>query len=73
MFNDRSLENMKKLAEQYEEEETKRKLLEAEAPAVKHTDMEDTDMDELLDADPDAEVFEMAENFGDLDEDVEDI
>ncbi|KAG0597404.1 hypothetical protein M758_UG335400 [Ceratodon purpureus] len=73
LFNDRSLENMKKLAEQYEEEEVKRKLLEAEAPAVKHTGMEDTEMDELLDADVIEDTDEIAENFGDLDEDVEEI
>lgn len=64
---------MKKLAEQHEEEEAKRKLLEPEAPAVKYTAMEDTDMDELLDADVDEDLDEIAENFGDLDEDDEDI
>jgi hypothetical protein len=64
---------MKKLAEQHEEEEAKRKLLEPEAPVVKHTAMEDTDMDELLDADVDEDLDEIAENFGDLDEDDEDI
>jgi hypothetical protein len=40
---------------------------------VKHTAMEDTDMDELLDADVDEDLDEIAENFGDLDEDDEDI
>lgn len=64
---------MKKLAEQYDDEEAKRKLLEPEAPAVKHTDMEDTDMDELLDGDVDEDLDEVFGNFGDLDEDVEDI
>lgn len=64
---------MKKLAEQYEEEEAKRQLEQPPAPAMKYTDMEDVDMDELLDADADGEIDEIAENFGDLDEDVEKI
>lgn len=72
LFNDQSLENMKKLAEQYEEEEAKRKLAEPDTPAV-ITDVEDTNMDELLDAYADEDVDEIAENFGDVDEDVEDI
>lgn len=59
---------MKKLAEQYEEEEAKRKLEQPEAPA-KHTDMEDVDMDELLDANADEEIYEETENLGDVDED----
>lgn len=64
---------MKKLAAQYEEEEAKRKQEQPQAPAMRHTDVEDTDMDELLDADADEEIDEIAENFGDVDEDVEDI
>jgi len=73
LFNDKSLESMKKQAEQYEEEEAKRKLEQPQGPALKYTDMEDTDMDELLDADADEEIYETAENFGNVDEDEEDI
>jgi len=64
---------MKKLAEQYEEEEAKRKLEQPQVPAVEYTEMEDMDMDELLDADADGAIDEIAENFGDMDEDVVDI
>lgn len=40
---------------------------------MRYIDVEDMDMDELLDVDVDEEIDEIVENFGDVDEDVEDI
>lgn len=72
LFNDKSLAAMKEVADKYEEEAAQRKLVELEAPALTTTHIEDTHMEDLLDAEADCEVEEV-ENFGDVDEDGDNV